>query len=121
MLKSSVSSLSSICDFFNHLKPSVLTLNPPVDTFTEKELDIIFYAFQKLSTKDIATKLCLSHRTVDNRLQRIYEKIKVNSLDGSIEYGQTTGLNHYVPKNLLREGVEFFLVMCRGSSWTLIK
>ncbi|BGI53591.1 MAG: hypothetical protein HamCj_19440 [Candidatus Hamiltonella defensa (Ceratovacuna japonica)] len=83
-------------------------MDPPVDTFTEKELDIIFYAFQKLSLKDIATKLCLSHRTVENRLQRIYDKIKVNSLEGLIEYCHTTGLDHHVPKKWLREGVEFF-------------
>ncbi|ASV34472.1 PAS domain-containing protein [Candidatus Hamiltonella defensa] len=101
-------SFISISDFFNHLKPSVLALNPPVDTFTEKELDIIFYAFQKLSSKDIATKLCLSHRTVENRLQRIYDKIKVNSLEGFIEYCHTTGLNNYIPKKWLRKGVEFF-------------
>ncbi|BGI53694.1 MAG: PAS and helix-turn-helix domain-containing protein [Candidatus Hamiltonella defensa (Ceratovacuna japonica)] len=101
-------SFISINDFFSHLKPSVLTLDPPVDIFTEKELDIIFYAFQKLSLKDIATKLCLSHRTVENRLQGIYDKIKVNSLEGLIEYCHATGLDRHVPKKWLREGVEFF-------------
>ncbi|ATW29658.1 helix-turn-helix transcriptional regulator [Candidatus Williamhamiltonella defendens] len=101
-------SFISISEFFNNLKPSVVNLTPPVDTFTEKELDIIFYAFQKLSEKDIATKLCLSHRTVENRLQRIYDKMGVNSLSGLVEYCHTTGLNNYVPKKLLREGVEFF-------------
>ncbi|WP_339051358.1 helix-turn-helix transcriptional regulator [Candidatus Hamiltonella endosymbiont of Tuberolachnus salignus] len=101
-------SFISICDFFNNLKPSVVTLTPPVDTFTERELNIIFYAFHKLSSKDIAKKLCLSHRAVENRLQRIYEKTGVTSRDGLIEYCHTTGFNHYVPKNLLREGVEFF-------------
>ncbi|ATW34866.1 helix-turn-helix transcriptional regulator [Candidatus Williamhamiltonella defendens] len=101
-------SFISISEFFNSLKPSVVNLTPPVDTFTEKELDIIFYAFQKLSTKDIATKLSLSHRTVENRLQRIYDKIGVNSLPGLVEYCHKTGLNNYVPKKLLREGVEFF-------------
>jgi len=83
-------------------------LDPPVDTFTEKELDIIFYAFQKLSPKDIGIKLSLFHRTVENRLQGIYDKIKVNSLDGLIEYCHTTGLEHHVPKEWLREGVGFF-------------
>ncbi|WP_320410097.1 helix-turn-helix transcriptional regulator [Candidatus Williamhamiltonella defendens] len=86
----------------------MLTLNPRVDVFTEKELDIIFYAFQKLSTKDIVIELCLSYRTIENRLQRIDDKIKVNSLEGLIEHCHTTGLNHYVPKNLLRQGVKFF-------------
>ncbi|ATW33605.1 MULTISPECIES: helix-turn-helix transcriptional regulator [Candidatus Williamhamiltonella] len=101
-------SFISISDFFNHLKPSVVTLTPPVDTFTEKELDIIFYAFQRLSSKEIATKLSLSHRTVENRLQKIYEKTGVTSPTGLLEYCHTTGLNNYIPKKRLREGVEFF-------------
>jgi len=98
----------SVCDFFNNLKPSIITLTPPDETFTEKELDIIFYALQKLSSKEIAQKLCLSHRTVENRLAIIYDKINVNSYKGLIEYCQTTGLNNYVPKKLLRPGVDFF-------------
>ncbi|ATW22470.1 helix-turn-helix transcriptional regulator [Candidatus Williamhamiltonella defendens] len=101
-------SFISLCDFFNNLKPSIINLNPPVDTFTEKELDIIFYALQKLSSKDIATKLSLSHRTVENRLQKIYEKMEVNSLAGFIEYCHTNALNNYVPKKFLRQGIEFF-------------
>ncbi|TKI08276.1 helix-turn-helix transcriptional regulator [Martelella alba] len=98
----------SVCDFFNSLKPSVLTLSPPDDTFTEKELDVIFYVLQKLSAKDIALRLCLSHRTVENRLNTIYGKINVNSAKELIEYCHHSGLNCYVPKKLLREGVDFF-------------
>ncbi|WP_059108291.1 helix-turn-helix transcriptional regulator [Candidatus Williamhamiltonella defendens] len=101
-------SFISICDFFNNLKPSIINLTPPVDTFTEKELDIIFYAIQKLSTKDIATKLSLSHRAVENKLQKIYEKMEVNSLAGLIEYCHANALNNYVPKKFLRQGIEFF-------------
>lgn len=37
----------SIFDFFKNLKPSVITFNPPVDIFTERELEIIFYAISK--------------------------------------------------------------------------
>ncbi|WP_407079678.1 helix-turn-helix transcriptional regulator [Candidatus Williamhamiltonella defendens] len=68
----------------------------PQTLFTEKELDVIFYALQKLSSKDIATKLSLLHRTVENRLQRMYEKMEVNSLAGLIEYCHTNALNNYI-------------------------
>ena len=78
-------SFVSVFDFFNNLKPSVITLTPPVDIFTERELDIIFYALQKLTAKEIAKKLCLSHRTVQNRMVMIYSKAKVTSLAGLIE------------------------------------
>nr|WP_237234693.1 PAS and helix-turn-helix domain-containing protein [Sodalis praecaptivus] len=100
-------SFFSTFEFFANLKPSVITLNPPVDIFTERELEIIFYAIQKFSAKEIALKLIISHRTVENRLLRIYEKIGVNSINGLIEYCHNVGLNNYVPKKLLREGVNF--------------
>lgn len=98
----------SVYDFFNNLKPSVITLTPPVSPFTEKELEIIFYALQKLSAKQIAKKLLLSYRTIENRLSVIYSKAKVSGLNQLIEYCQSTGLNSYVPKSVLREKVDFF-------------
>ncbi|MEN3262644.1 LuxR C-terminal-related transcriptional regulator [Sodalis endosymbiont of Spalangia cameroni] len=101
-------SFISVCDFFDNLKPSVFTLTPPVDSFTERELDIIFYAIQKLSAKEMAKKLCLSHRTIENRLQGIYNKIGAKTLSELVEYCHETGLNNYVPKKFLREGVEYF-------------
>ncbi len=98
----------SICDFFNSLKPSVITLTPPVDGFSERELDIIFYAIQKMTDKEIAVKLSLSNRTIENRLRFIYDKVGCHSLKELIEYCHTSGLSHYVPKKVLREGVNFF-------------
>ncbi|HDL7748573.1 TPA: PAS domain-containing protein [Yersinia enterocolitica] len=98
----------SICDFFNSLKPSVITLTPPVDGFSERELDIIFYAIQKMTAKEIAEKLSLSNRTIENRLRFIYDKVGCHSLKEFIEYCHTSGLSHYVPKKVLREGVNFF-------------
>ncbi|CNG08112.1 helix-turn-helix transcriptional regulator [Yersinia enterocolitica] len=98
----------SICDFFYSLKPSVITLTPPVDDFSERELDIIFYAIQKMTAKEIAEKLSLSNRTIENRLRFIYDKVGCHSLKDLIEYCHTSGLSHYVPKKVLREGVNFF-------------
>ncbi|MGN1512395.1 helix-turn-helix transcriptional regulator [Yersinia enterocolitica] len=98
----------SICDFFNSLIPSVITLTPPVDDFSERELDIIFYAIQKMTAKEIAEKLSLSNRTIENRLRFIYDKVGCHSLKDLIEYCHTSGLSHYVPKKVLREGVNFF-------------
>lgn len=97
----------SIFDFFSSLKPSVLTLNPPVNTFTDRELEIIFYAMQRMPAKEIAPRLHISHRTVENRLLRIYNKIGVSSVNELIEYCHNVGLNNYIPKKLLREGVDF--------------
>lgn len=98
----------SLWDFCEQLKPSVISLTPPDDTFNEKELNIIFFAIQKFSAKEIAAALGLSHRTVENRLCTIYSKVGINSLSALIDYCQATGLNHYIPRKRLREGVNFF-------------
>lgn len=100
-------SFVSIGDFFKNFRPSVINLTPPTDIFTEKELEIIFYAIQKLPSKEIAQRLIISYRTVENRLLKIYEKIGINSLNGLIEYCHAEGLDNYVPKKLLRKGVNF--------------
>ncbi|CAJ0993771.1 helix-turn-helix transcriptional regulator [Sodalis praecaptivus] len=89
----------SLWDFCKQLKPSVISLTPPDDTFNEKELDIIFFAIQKLSAKEIAAALTLSHRTVENRLCTIYSKIGINSLSALIDHCQATGLNHISPES----------------------
>ncbi|WP_083764694.1 helix-turn-helix transcriptional regulator [Sodalis glossinidius] len=60
-----------------------------------------------MSAKDIAKRLAISFRTVENRLIRIYEKMGVNSIRGLKEYCQIVGLSNYAPKKLLREGVNF--------------
>ncbi|CAJ0993956.1 helix-turn-helix transcriptional regulator [Sodalis praecaptivus] len=100
-------SFMSIYDFIDKSKPSVLNLNPPVGIFTERELEIIFFAIQRIPAKEIGPKLCIFHRTVESRLLKIYDRIGVNLLNGLIEYCHTVGLHNYVPKNLLREGVAF--------------
>lgn len=40
--------LLSVSEFFDSIKPSVITLTPPDATFTESELDIIFYARDRI-------------------------------------------------------------------------
>ncbi|MFT8210944.1 MAG: helix-turn-helix transcriptional regulator [Symbiopectobacterium sp.] len=98
----------SVYDFFNNLKPSVITLTPSVDIFTERELEIIFYAIQRLTAKEIASRPCLSYRTVQNLLNGICIKAQTTSLNGLIEYCRTVGLNDYMPRSLLKQKVDFF-------------
>ncbi|AHF76338.1 Transcriptional regulator, PAS and GerE domains [Sodalis praecaptivus] len=97
----------SLGELHNPIKPSIITLTPPVTLFTEKEHRIIFYAIQKMSVKKIAAKLFVSHRTIENSLCKIYRKVQATSLNGLIEYCHETGLNCYVPKKLLKPGVNF--------------
>lgn len=100
--------LLSVSEFFDSLKPSVITLTPPDATFTESELDIIFYARQGLSEKEIAERLFLSTKALEARLAGIYSKISVQSLSQLNEYCRATALKNYMPKKIFKEGVEFF-------------
>ncbi|WP_264628621.1 response regulator transcription factor, partial [Candidatus Symbiopectobacterium sp. NZEC135] len=79
-----------------------------VDIFTQRELEIISFAIRRLSAKEIASRLCLSYRTVQNRLNGIYSKAQTTSLSGLIEYCMMVGLNDYMPRSLLKQKVDFF-------------
>ncbi|WP_459479103.1 helix-turn-helix domain-containing protein [Clostridium saccharoperbutylacetonicum] len=46
---------------------------------TEKQTEIIELIIQGLTYKEIATKLFISPKTVDNHVQNIYQKLNVNS------------------------------------------
>lgn len=83
-----------------------IEFDTPNDLFSKKELEIVFWALQRLSSKEIARRLSLSHRTVENRLGVIYQKAGVNSLLQLIEYGKATGLDRYIPANFIRRGIQ---------------
>ncbi|KYP97278.1 hypothetical protein BG74_04120 [Sodalis-like endosymbiont of Proechinophthirus fluctus] len=60
-----------LCDFFNDLSPSVITLDTPDNTFNEKELDIIFYMLHRMDEKKIANSLYLSLSVVKKILNTV--------------------------------------------------
>jgi DNA-binding NarL/FixJ family response regulator len=59
-----------------------LALVDEVTPLTRREREVSMLAAQGLPSKDIAEKLFLSVRTVENHLQRAYEKLGVSSRDG---------------------------------------
>lgn len=97
----------SLYDLFNKEIPSVLVMKPPTNDFTKKELEVIFHLLQSLNAKEIGIKLNLSHRTIENKLQLIYEKAKVNSLNSFKEYCKAKGFNHYIPEWFIKSGCTF--------------
>lgn len=46
---------------------------------TRRELDVALLASRGMASKEIAERLVLSHRTVNNHLQRAYSKLGVTS------------------------------------------
>lgn len=95
--------------YMNRLNRQVLTFDAPDKTFSAKELEIAFWAQQRLSSKAIAKRLNLSHRTVENRLCVMYQKAGVNSLSQFIDYCKMQGLDNYIPANFIRKGCQLLV------------
>ncbi|MEN3262663.1 PAS domain-containing protein [Sodalis endosymbiont of Spalangia cameroni] len=83
-----------------------LTTNPPTDMFTKRELEIIFLSLQRLSSKEVAKIINISHRTVENNLQCIYNKVGINSVRELREYCTSIGITKYIPELFLNKGVD---------------
>ena len=56
-----------------------LTLDEAIERLTQREREIAAMAATGASNREIATKLVLSVRTVDNHLQNAYSKLGVTS------------------------------------------
>ena len=57
--------------------PSLATAAPARAALTPRELEIARLAAEGLANKEIAARLYLSHRTVENQLHAVYEKLGV--------------------------------------------
>lgn len=91
----------SIPDFIDGKNPFVLSSSSPNKIFTDRELDIIFFSMQRLTAKEISRKLDVSHRTIENKLQTIYNKIGINSVGQLIEYCKVNGFDNFIPSKYL--------------------
>jgi DNA-binding CsgD family transcriptional regulator len=57
--------------------PALVTAVPARAALTPRELEIARLAAAGLANREIAARLCLSHRTVENKLHAAYEKLGV--------------------------------------------
>ncbi|WP_338117367.1 helix-turn-helix transcriptional regulator [Pantoea cypripedii] len=77
--------------------PSSLVFTPPSDFFLKREWEIVFYLLQGFSAKDISAHLHISHRTVTNHIQNVYQKANVSSRRGLIEFCYENNISNYIP------------------------
>lgn len=89
-------------DLWRKTDVSVCKFTPPNDLFTKKECLIIYWLLQRLSSKEIAQKLHLSSRTVDNRINILFGKAGVNTRATFIDYCMTAGFANYIPFELVK-------------------
>lgn len=73
----------------------------PDTRFTEKERKIIFFALHGLTSKDIGRRMDISYRTVENKLQDIYQKTGTHCNRGLAMYCRENGTDRYIPPSLL--------------------
>ncbi|MFT4463613.1 MAG: helix-turn-helix transcriptional regulator [Sodalis sp. (in: enterobacteria)] len=69
--------------------------------FTEKEWEIIFFTLHGLTAKDVARRLKISNRTVENRLRVIFNKSGTHSARELAMHCRENGTDRYIPPSLL--------------------
>lgn len=92
--------------YINKLNRKTIEIDAPNDIFTKRELEVIFWAQQRLCVKEIARRLNVAVQTVARHLKHIYRKADIHSMIQLIEYCQHTGLDRYIPADFIRKGVQ---------------
>lgn len=93
--------------YINQQKPSVLTTEVSIQTFTQSELDIIFLMLQRHTNKEISRLYNVSNKTIENRIYNIYQKADVHTLQQFEEYCKLVHLDSYIPVRLIEKGIQF--------------
>ncbi len=88
-------------DFIMGRLPGSLLLNRPDDFFTERECEIIFLKLQRMTNKTIARILNRAPRTIDNMMQRMYQKAEVNNATDFEEFCEKRELHLYLPARFI--------------------
>lgn len=81
--------------------PETLSFGNPSNLFTDREFDVVFFAMQSLSRKEIAKRLDISPNTVEKYLNKIYEKTGVSALSQLIDYCRNNGYDKYAPNKFI--------------------
>ncbi|WGM08658.1 LuxR C-terminal-related transcriptional regulator (plasmid) [Arsenophonus nasoniae] len=98
--------LPNLLYYINRLNRKTIQFDAPNNTFTKRELEVIFWAQQRLTAKEIAKRLDVCPSTIDSHIKSIYRKADVNSNAQLIEYCKHKGLDAYIPANFIRKGVQ---------------
>ncbi|WGM03995.1 helix-turn-helix transcriptional regulator [Arsenophonus nasoniae] len=88
-------------DYVDGMQPYTVTTEKPNKLFTDKEWEVLFLAFQRLSLKEIARRLDIGMRTVGHHLNIIYEKADVHSGCQLRAFGKSKGFDRYIPYNFV--------------------
>ncbi|KGA35897.1 helix-turn-helix transcriptional regulator [Pectobacterium brasiliense] len=93
--------------YIDQKKPTTLQTELTTNIFTKSELDIIFLILQRLSNKEIARKMNISPKTIENRIYIMYQKAEAHSLPQFEEFCRHLGIDGYIPNSLIEKGIQF--------------
>ncbi|MFJ5447316.1 helix-turn-helix transcriptional regulator [Pectobacterium carotovorum subsp. carotovorum] len=93
--------------YIDQKKPTTLQTELTTSIFTQSELDIIFLILQRLSNKEIARKMNVSPKTIENRIYNMYQKAEAHSLPQFEEFCRHLGIDGYIPNSLIEKGIQF--------------
>ncbi len=100
-----------ILTHLNKIKvPTSLILTPPSDLFSKRDWEVLFYILHSFSSMEVATKLHLSSRTIDNITQKIYKKIGISGRQQLVDYCYENKINNYVPQSFFEYSGAFPLI-----------
>ncbi|MEH2919583.1 helix-turn-helix transcriptional regulator [Samsonia erythrinae] len=93
--------------YIDQKKPTTLQTELTTSIFTQSELDIIFLILQRFSNKEIARKMNVSPKTIQNRIYNMYQKAGTHSLPQFEEFCRHLGIDSYIPNTLIEKGIQF--------------
>ncbi len=92
--------------------PGAIQFGNPSELFSNREFEVVFYILQRLCAQEIAGKMFLAVRTVENHTQTIYEKAGVSGPTARyqfIAWCRDKGYDRYVPQKFLSAvPIQFF-------------
>ncbi|PAV11386.1 helix-turn-helix transcriptional regulator [Arsenophonus sp. ENCA] len=100
----------SLLEYIEGESPYTINLIQSDNRFSQRERQIIFCTLQRLSSKEVGRKLNLSHRTIENNLQSIYQKSGVHNGRQFRNYCRANGINRYLPPEFLPSGSQVISV-----------
>lgn len=89
----------------NARNPGIITTALNCDLFTDAENETIFYLMRGLSAKEIARVRSNTVKTINNRIQNIFQKADVHSLSQLKAFCHEQGFANYLPPKLLKKGI----------------
>lgn len=93
--------------YINRERPSTLKTELTTSIFTKSEMDIVFLILQRFSNKEIAKRMNVSYKTIENRVYNMYQKAGAHSLNQFEAFCHHLGLDNYVPPSLIEKGIQF--------------